>query len=83
MPVPIPASEIAVGDYSPELGTVRTVVEHRDRKTNELLGVDLTFWNGRSEIMVEPHAIFFIEQGGLTDRVPNQSVRPGLSDDRR
>ena len=78
MPVPIPASEIAAGDWTESYGTIRTVTEHRDNKTNELRSVDLVFWNGRTEIGVNPEAIFIVEQGGLTDRPPTSTVRPGL-----
>lgn len=79
MSVPIPASEIAAGDYAETFGTVKIVKEHRHPKTNVLHSIDLTFWNGRVEIGVEPDSMFIITQGGLLDRDPSSTFRPGLT----
>ena len=82
MAVTIQAREIAAGDYSLDYGTVEKITEHRDRKTSDLISVDLFFWNGQMQVRVDPNSEFSIIQGGLTDRTPNQSVRPGLGTDR-
>jgi hypothetical protein len=80
MPLPIEASEIAEGDWTEVAGTVRTVKENRDKAGN-LQSLDFTFWNGKVEYGVDPNAIFIVEQGGLNDRPPSSTIRPGLISD--
>lgn len=81
MTVPMPASEIAVGDYSPNYGTVKAIVEHRDRKTNELKTLDIDWFNGEKHTAVEADRVYDIIGGGLTDHGPIGTVRPDLKSD--
>jgi hypothetical protein len=81
MPLPIPASEIAEGDWSPVYGTVRKITEHRIAKTNELVTLDFEFWNGDTQDGVSPDREFDIVAGGLTDHGPIGSIREGLKTD--
>lgn len=86
MTVLIPASEVAVGDYSPVFGTVTKVTEHRDKKTNELQTIDFTFFNTSYEITgALPDYMMEILQGGaeiIHDGMPDKSqIRPGLAAD--
>lgn len=56
MTLPIPAGEIAVGDYSPEYGTVKQVEKTED-------SVTLTFKNGTKRTLDKELEIF-VDQGG-------------------
>jgi len=57
MALPIPAEEVAVGDYSPEYGTVKSV-----RKQNRDY-VEITFANGK---VITPEKTYelIMDQGG-------------------
>lgn len=57
MALPIPASEIAVGDYSPEYGTVKQV------RKNLPGYVEITFKNG-TVITPDEDKELIIDQGG-------------------
>lgn len=81
MALPVEAKDIAAGDWTESWGTIRTVVENRDKKTNELQSLNFTFWNGREEIGIDPCAIFMVVQGGLNDRQPTSTIREGFADD--
>jgi hypothetical protein len=81
VPLPIPASELAVRDYSEAYGTIRNISEVKDPKTDEIISIDIEWWNGEKHTGISPEAMYDIIQGGLTDREPNQSVREGLAED--
>jgi hypothetical protein len=83
MTVSIPASEIAVGDYSITHGTITSISETRDKITNELQSLKIKFHNGDELTNVEPTAEFDIIGGGLTDHGPIGGVRSGLAEDRK
>lgn len=82
MPMPIEAKEVAVGDWSPNYGTVMKVSPHEVR--GEVANITLEFFNGHS-IMVKPDEQIEIEQGGadiIHNGMPDKSqIRPGLGAD--
>lgn len=84
MPLPIPAEELAVGDYSTYLGTVKSITNRLDSKGN-ITGYDIYWWNGQSQMGVAPFDIYEgIVQGGDMAPDPNETtVRPGLAEDHR
>lgn len=57
MSLPIPAKEIAVGDYSPDYGTVKQVTGKSFDQ------IEITFVNGKV-ISPDADAEFMIDQGG-------------------
>lgn len=59
MALPIPAEEVAVGDYSPEYGTVKTVKTRGETTT-------ITFVNGEETVMLNDEEII-VDQGGRFD----------------
>jgi hypothetical protein len=56
MTLPIPAREVAVGDYSPDYGTVKQVRKLEDK-------TEITFQNGTT-ITPDNEMELFIDQGG-------------------
>lgn len=82
MPLPIPVSEIAVNDWSPVYGTVRSIKDHfKPGPTPVLTSRDITWYNGEVSAGLDPTDELDLVQGGLNDRVPTSSVRPGLAAD--
>lgn len=80
MSVPVEASDIAKGDFSPVYGTVTKVVEHRDRQTNEVITLDIYFFNGDVQMGVDPASQFDLIQGWNGGN-PEGSIRSGLATD--
>lgn len=84
MPMPIEAKDIAVGDWSPNYGTVTVVKEHKDRDGN-ILGYSFDFFNGSKLTNVKPEFQIDIEQDGariIHEGMPNAAaIRPGLGAD--
>jgi hypothetical protein len=64
MSVPLPASEVAVGDYSPDYGTVEKVTTSGESTT-------IVFVNGDETVMQNDEEII-IDQGGRFDSYRNR-----------
>jgi len=82
MAMPIEASEVAVGDWSPNYGTVMKV---SPREVNgKVSTIAIEFFSGYS-IMVKPDEQLEILQGGadvIHNGMPDKSqIRPGLAAD--
>jgi hypothetical protein len=77
MALPILAADLAEGDYSETLGTIKTLVQHTD-KNGVITGIDLTFENGRSEYNINPEAVYLVVQG-FGRLVDTPTVREGLT----
>jgi hypothetical protein len=84
MAMPVEAREIAVGDWSPNYGTVTEIKENKNI-TGDILGYNFTFFNGQKLTNVAPDLQISIEQGGadiIHDGMPDKSqIRPGLAAD--
>lgn len=84
MPMPIEAKEITVGDWSPNYGTV-TVIRENKNFAGDILGYDITFFNGQKLTNVAPDYQLVIVQGGsdlIHEGMPDKSqIRPGLKAD--
>lgn len=82
MPMPIEAKEVAVGDWSPNYGTVTKVTPHEYR--GAISTITIEFFNGKS-IMAKPDEQIFLVQNGsdiIHDGMPDKSqIRPGLAAD--
>lgn len=61
----VEAKDIAVGDYSPDYGTVKEVVETKG-KDQEVTSIKLIFINGKTMIM-KPDDELTMTQGGRFD----------------
>lgn len=87
MSLPIPASEITVGDFLEGYGTVTSVVENRDTISGILNTVGLIFFNGEESLGLDPKTEFRVIQGGpggLKEVMPDPSnIRPGLAEDHK
>lgn len=82
MPMPVEGKEVAIGDWSPNYGTVTKITPH-DYK-GQVENITIEFFNGNS-IMVKPDQQIVIEQGGagiVHNGMPDPSqIRPGLKAD--
>jgi hypothetical protein len=82
MPMPIEAKEVAVGDWSPNYGTVSHVSPHLYR--GNITTITIEFFNGKS-IQVKPEEQLDILQAGsdiIHNGMPQKSgIRPGLGSD--
>lgn len=85
MPMPIEAKEIAVGDWSPNYGTVVAIKENKNL-LNQIVGYNIKFFRDDYEMTnVKPEAILMILQGGsdiVHNGMPDKTqIRPGLKGD--
>lgn len=84
MSMPIEAREIAVGDWSPNYGTVTEIKENKNA-AGDILGYNFTFFNGQKLTNVDPALQMNIEQDGsdfIHNGMPDKSqIRPGLATD--
>ena len=84
MSMPIEAKEVAVGDWSPNYGSVVEVKENKN-SSGEILSYSFKFFNGYEITNVKPDYQMVIEQGGSaivhTDPLNKNQIRPGLDAD--
>lgn len=84
MSLPIPAEQVAVGDFLTGYGTVTQVIENRD-KDGKLLTIGFKFFNGEETLGLDPFTEFLVVQGGpggLKERMPDSSeIRSDLKSD--
>ena len=84
MPMPVEASDVAVGDWSPNYGTVTEIKENKNTG-GDILSYNFKFFNGYELSNVDPEFVFIIEQGGaeiVHNGMPDPSqIRPGLAAD--
>lgn len=84
MAMPIEAREVAVGDWSPNYGTVTEVKENKN-SGGEILSYNFKFFNGGTLTNVKPDFQLVIEQSGadiVHNGMPDQpQIRPGLKAD--
>ena len=84
MPMPVEASDVAVGDWSPNYGTVIEVTENKNLG-GDILSYNFKFFNDYELTNVAPDFVFVIEQGGadiVHNGMPDSSqIRPGLKAD--
>lgn len=84
MTMPIEASEVAVGDWSPTYGSITAIKENKNA-AGDILGYNLTFFNGHTLTNVAPTYQLVIEQDGadfIHNGMPDKSqIRPGLAAD--
>ncbi len=84
MSMPVEAKEVAVGDWSPNYGTVTEIVEHKNT-AGEILSYSFKFFNGSILTNVKPDYQLVIDQDGANivhNGMPDPSqIRPGLKAD--